>query len=279
VTDLDDLIGFLAASPSPWHAVASSAARLSTAGYTSVDFEAPWNQLPARGYVVRGAALVAWNRGTATDARSALRVVGAHTDSPGLRVKPRPDTGGVGWKQLGVEVYGGLINSWLDRDLGVAGRVELSMEFARHRGRRAICDAATGDPSRRDVNNGLILDKQQHLTPMGNWATNRRVRRWLNNRLATQPTGASISWDLCLFDPRHRRSRRRSIVAGRRSPRQPGVVLGGDRAICTVADPGPRPRSSRCSITEVGSECHRRCRASSARARAAVTGGGGTGRP
>jgi aspartyl aminopeptidase len=51
-------------------------------------------------------------------------VIGAHTDSPNLRLKPRPDTGAAGWRQLAVEVYGGaLVNSWLDRELGLSGRV------------------------------------------------------------------------------------------------------------------------------------------------------------
>ena len=54
MSDIDDLIDFLAASPSPWHAVASSVARLSAAGFTAVDYEAPWDEVPARGFVVRG---------------------------------------------------------------------------------------------------------------------------------------------------------------------------------------------------------------------------------
>ena len=59
--------------------------------------------------------------------RAGFRLVGAHTDSPNLRVKPRPDTGALGWRQLGVDVYGGaLVNSWLDRDLGLSGRVSLA---------------------------------------------------------------------------------------------------------------------------------------------------------
>jgi len=245
VTDLDDLIAFLAASPSPWHAVASSAARLSTAGYAAVDFEVPWSQLPTRGYVVRGAALVAWNRGTATDARSALRVVGAHTDSPGLRVKPRPDTGGVGWKQLGVEVYGGaLINSWLDRDLGVAGRVELSDGTSHD---IVVDEAICRVPQLaihldRDVNErGLILDKQLHLTPV--WGTGApqagEFSDWLNSRLATQPTGAGIaSWDLCLFDrtPPAVLGADRSLLAAGRLDNQVSCWAAID-AICGVTDP------------------------------------------
>ncbi|HEY4608896.1 MAG TPA: M18 family aminopeptidase [Ilumatobacteraceae bacterium] len=220
MTDVVDLIDFLASSPSPWHAVASSAARLSAAGYASVDLLAPWTDAPSRGFVVRGGALVAWNRGTAIDARSGLRVVGAHTDSPCLRIKPRPDTGGVGWKQLGVEVYGGaLINSWLDRDLGVAGRVELADGTAHD----VLMDEAICRVPQlaihldRDVNErGVILDKQQHLTPV--WGTGApeagEFADWLTTRLPDSARDPAIaSWELCLFD------------------RTPPAVLGADESL------------------------------------------------
>ncbi|HEY4610497.1 MAG TPA: M18 family aminopeptidase, partial [Ilumatobacteraceae bacterium] len=176
--------------------------------------------VPDRGFVVRGGALVAWNRGAATDARSALRIVGAHTDSPCLRVKPRPDTGGVGWKQLGVEVYGGaLINSWLDRDLGLAGRVELADGTAHD----IIVDEAICRVPQlaihldRDVNErGVILDKQQHLTPV--WGTGApqagEFADWLTSRLPDGARDAGIgAWELCLFD------------------RTPPTVLGADRSL------------------------------------------------
>ena len=126
---LADLIAFLDASPSPWHAVESMIERLT--GFERLDERDAWSDVPSAGFVVRDAALIAWRLPAgATDASLPFRIVGGHTDSPCLRVKPHPDAGGFGWKQLAVEVYGGILNnSWLDRDLGVAGS-------AHHRRRR-----------------------------------------------------------------------------------------------------------------------------------------------
>ena len=71
---------------------------------------------------MRSGSLVAWDSGAG--ATAPFRILGAHTDSPNLRVKPRADAGSAGWRQLAVEVYGGvLVNSWLDRDLGLSGRL------------------------------------------------------------------------------------------------------------------------------------------------------------
>ena len=190
MTQLDDLIEFLAASPSPWHVVSTAADRLVTAGFAATDLGNAWSDLPSRGFAIHGAALVAWSRGDSAAVHSPLRLVGAHTDSPCLRVKPRPDTGGVGWKQLGVEVYGGaLINSWLDRDLGVAGRVELadgsSVDVLVD---EAVCRVPQlAIHLDRDVNErGLVLDKQQHLAPV--WG---RVRPGRASSPAGSPAGSA----------------------------------------------------------------------------------------
>ncbi len=218
MTNLDDLVAFLASSPSQWHVVATSAERLTAAGFQHVEVAHEWSEVPARGYVVRGAALVAWSRRDGAGPRSPLRLVGAHTDSPGLRVKPRPDTGAVGWKQLGVEVYGGaLVNSWLDRDLGIAGRVELADGTSRD---VLVDEAVCRVPQLaihldRDVNErGLILDKQQHLTPV--WGTGSphagEFAGWLAERLGIAVADIA-TWDLSLFD------------------RTPPAVLGGDHSL------------------------------------------------
>ena len=122
------LCGYLDASPSPFHAVAEAAVILAAAGFTEVSERDATPRDPGRYLVRRGGSLIAWatdgGEGTALPPHTPYRIVGAHTDSPNLRIKPQPDWERAGWQMLGVEVYGGaLTNSWLDRDLGLSGRV------------------------------------------------------------------------------------------------------------------------------------------------------------
>ena len=216
--DLTDLIDYLDASPSPWHAAASSAERLTNAGFSEVPFTDEWADVPDNGFVRRGAALVAWRRDPAASPTDPVHIVGAHTDSPCLRVKPNADAGGYGWKQLAVEVYGGvLLNSWLDRDLGVAGTLVLT-DGSSHL--IAVHDAVARVPQLaihldRDVNErGLVLDKQQHLSPV--WgvgqAVNGEFRNWIAAAAGVSATDVR-TWDLCMFD------------------RTPAQVLGPDASL------------------------------------------------
>jgi aspartyl aminopeptidase len=167
-----DLLRFLDASPSPYHAAAQALARLTAAGFTEVGPAAAWPSGPGRYVTADGGSLFAWAvpGGAAPDLP--LRLLGAHTDSPALRVKPRPDTGRAGMRQLGAEVYGGaLLNSWLDRDLGLAGRVVLrgpgGPAVALVRVARPVLRvpqlAIHLDPGLRD---GLRLDAQEHVVPV-----------------------------------------------------------------------------------------------------------------
>jgi len=170
---VDDLFAYIDSSPSPFHVVESTASRLIDAGFTELVETQQFDDVEGRHFVKRGGAIIAWVRGGGADPAAPMRIVGAHTDSPNLRIKPRPDTTRAGYGQLGVEVYGGaLLNSWLDRDLGISGRVVLAGEHDRPRlltiNRPLLRVAQLAIHLDRDVNDGLKLNRQRHLSPI--WA-------------------------------------------------------------------------------------------------------------
>ena len=120
------LIDFLKASPTPFHATASLVQRLEAAGFQRLDERETWfTEANGRYYVTRNdSSIVAFKLGRHSPLLGGIRMVGAHTDSPCLRVKPQPELQRQGFWQLGVEVYGGaLLAPWFDRDLSLAGRV------------------------------------------------------------------------------------------------------------------------------------------------------------
>ncbi len=122
----NDLIQFLNASPTPWHAVNTMKARLDAAGFQLLDERDEWALEQGKGYyaIRNGSSIIAFRTGIHDVVSSGIRMVGAHTDSPCLKVKPNPELRRKGYFQLGVEVYGGvLLNPWFDRDLSLAGRV------------------------------------------------------------------------------------------------------------------------------------------------------------
>ncbi|ANF57464.1 M18 family aminopeptidase [Halotalea alkalilenta] len=123
---IDRLFDFLKTSPTPWHAVACMAERLEANGFQRLRETSSWSILAGGKYYVTRSdgALIAFR--LPQGKLESLRMMGAHTDSPQLRLKPRPLVRSRDWLQLGVEVYGGaLLNPWFDRDLGIAGRVQL----------------------------------------------------------------------------------------------------------------------------------------------------------
>lgn len=120
------LIDFLQSSPTPFHATQSLAQHLEAGGYRQLDERDSWPVgVPGKYYVTRnGSSLIAVHIGRQHRLEDGLRLVGAHTDSPCLRIKPNPELVRQGFWQLGVEVYGGaLLAPWFDRDLSLAGRV------------------------------------------------------------------------------------------------------------------------------------------------------------
>ncbi len=120
------LLAFIGASPTPFHAVANAAALLREAGFREIDNGCGEALNAGQRYFTthNGSSIVAWVMGKTAPAQSGIRMVGAHTDSPCLMIKPQPELTTAGYFQLGIEVYGGaLLNPWFDRDLSIAGRV------------------------------------------------------------------------------------------------------------------------------------------------------------
>lgn len=172
---LADLLGFLGDSPTPFHAVASAMTRLQAAGFVAVAETDAWDSLAPGRYALPhgGSSVLAF---VIPEAKriSGFRLVGAHTDSPNLRLKPQPEYKKEGYAQLGVEVYGGvLLNSWLDRDLSIAGRIfvkgdEGSVESRLVRFDKPMVRVAqlAIHLDREVTDKGLVLNKQEHLAPI-----------------------------------------------------------------------------------------------------------------
>ena len=163
------LIDFVTASPTSYHAVAETASRLDAVGLSQADESRPWGAgTPRRGYVVRDGAIVAWILPERCDERAGFRIVGAHTDSPALKLKPSAAMVRDGVQVLDVEVYGGpLLNSFLDRELGLAGRLVTRDGAVRFVRTGPVARVAQVAPHLdRSVNDSLRLDKQAHLLPL-----------------------------------------------------------------------------------------------------------------
>ena len=120
------LFQFIANSPTPFHATRELGRQLEAAGFVRLDESEPWRLEAGGRYLVtrNDSSIIAFTLGDGEPAETGLRMVGAHTDSPCLHIKPQPRMLQQDYYQLGVEVYGGtLLNPWFDRDLSMAGRI------------------------------------------------------------------------------------------------------------------------------------------------------------
>ena len=166
------LLQFIDASPTPFHAVRETITMLEAAGYTRVREEDPWT-IPARArhYITRNdSTLVAFEIGSSAPAEAGFMLIGAHTDSPNLRLKPNAAYAKEGYRQLGVEVYGGvLLVTWLDRDLSLAGRVLIAGEDQPRLLKidRPVCRIPNlAIHLNREANEKFTVNQQKHLPPM-----------------------------------------------------------------------------------------------------------------
>lgn len=207
------LLDFIDQSPSPWHAVDTVVNRLKAHGFKNLRENEPWQFKPAGKYfVVRdGGSIIAFVLGLAPLAESGLRIVGAHTDSPGLRLKPKAAYSTEGLGQLGVEVYGGpILATFTDRDLSLAGRVVIQTPQGLETRLIRLDQPIARLPNlaihmNREVNEkGLVLNKQTGLPLIfGQAANTDSARQLLSDTLAGKlaiPAQAIVGWDLAFYD-------------------------------------------------------------------------------
>jgi aspartyl aminopeptidase len=217
-----DLLAFLDRSPTPYHAVAEARRRIEAAGFRELSEADAWELGPGdRRFAVRGGgSLVALQIGSLSPAEGGFRVVGAHTDSPNLRLRPRADAASAGYQRYAVEPYGGvLLHTWLDRDLSVAGSLTLRDTGPPRRvlldfGRPLLRIPSLAIHLDREVNKrGLVVDPQTHLVPLAGLEgapglAALAVAELRAQGIAAPEPGDVLAHDLMLYDTQ------RAAVAG-----------------------------------------------------------------
>lgn len=171
---IQSLLSFINHAPTAWHAVDEAKKILESNGFTALNENLPWKLAPeGRYYVTRnGSALCAFV--LPEKKPQSMKIVAAHTDSPALKIKPRGEHRNENMVMFSLEIYGSpLLSSWLNRDLGIAGRITfLDSKGSIKNSNVNIQDAPLVIPQLaihldREVNEkGLLLNKQQHLVAL-----------------------------------------------------------------------------------------------------------------
>ena len=208
------LLDFLKRSPSPFHATQSMAEALQAAGYQALDERETWQLQPqGRYYVTRNdSSIIAIKLGQHDPVQHGIRMVGAHTDSPCLKVKPQPELARHGYWQLGVEVYGGvLLSPWFDRDLSLAGRVTFKHNEQLQSRLIDFKQAIASIPSlaihlNREANSGWAINAQTELPPVLaqlQGETKQDFRALLADQLQREHAisdACVLDYELCFYD-------------------------------------------------------------------------------
>lgn len=213
-TYIQNLLNFIDRSPSPWHAVASIEAELEKFQFIRLDETEKWQlRTGRRYYVVRDdSSIILFVPGHKPPAESGFRIIGAHTDSPGLRIRPNTATASDGIVRLGVEVYGGpILATFTDRDLSLAGRISytygeglLAHKLVRAEQPLLRIPNLAIHMNRKVNEEGLKLHKQNELLPFLAQLANDQLPQFCLLTLLEQMTGVSasqiLSWDLAVYD-------------------------------------------------------------------------------
>ncbi|MGH3425217.1 MAG: M18 family aminopeptidase, partial [Nocardioidaceae bacterium] len=244
MTTAEALCSFVDASPSPFHVCSTVVDRLEASGFSGLDESAAWPVDPGRYFVVRGGSLVAWSTDDATGPADPYRIVGGHTDSPNLRVKQSPDLARAGWEVVGLEPYGGAwLNSWLDRDLGVSGRMSVRtgqrVEDRLVRVDRPILRVPQLAIHLSENRKGVELDPQRHVNAV--WGVGERAQPFLEfvaDELDVKVSDV-LGWELMTHDltPSSVFGRNADMVSAPRLDNQGSCFAGTEAMVRAVKDP------------------------------------------
>ncbi len=201
-----DMLDYIEAAPSPFHAVAETASRLEAAGFSELQEKDSWKTEASGRYFVKrnDSSIIAFIQGDGDLSENGFRIVGAHTDSPNLRVKPQGGYDKNGYRQVGVEIYGGvLLATWTDRDLGLSGRVLVNQGGALESRLLQINEPLGRVPQlaihlNRDVNSaGLKLNAQKHMAPVvGLTSSTEDFVDWLADQVGIKSKDDIASFEL-----------------------------------------------------------------------------------
>lgn len=223
------------------------AGTLEAAGYTRLDESAAWPAAPGRYLTVRGGSVIAWSTLAAAGPATPFRIVAGHTDSPNLRVKQHADGARAGWQVVALGPYGGpLLNSWLDRDLGLSGRVTVRDTTARHGLRQELVHF--DEPLLRvpqlaihlsEDRKGVTLDPQRHLDAV--WGIGREASPFgdfVAERLDVAVNDV-LGWEVMTHDVAVSRlvGRERELVSAPRLDNQ-GTCYAGLQAMLAATTSG-----------------------------------------
>ncbi len=209
-----ELLNFIARSPTPFHCVANLTSTLFNAGFQSLQENSDWSKLaPGNYFVTRNDSSLIAFRYARNPVHHGFRLLGAHTDSPCLKIKPNAVTVNNGYAKLGVEVYGGaLLNPWFDRELALAGRVTLQdADDWIHNILLDIRQPVAFIPSLaihldRGVNDHRTINQQEHL-PAVICRTDEKesdfepvLEKWIRQEHPKQVFTRILSHELSLYD-------------------------------------------------------------------------------
>lgn len=208
------LLSFLHNSPTPFHAVESMKVTLLDNGFSELKEKDHWViEEGGKYFVTRNASsIIAFTTPTLNFHATGWRMVGGHTDSPCLKLKPNAHVVRSGFHQLGVEVYGGvLLHTWLDRDLSLAGRVTLKLDSGDRVSRLIdFKDPIAVVPNlaihlNRSVNEGFSVNPQEEMLPILGLAKSEfELQSVLMNQIEKQHPGLNVTevldFELSLYD-------------------------------------------------------------------------------